>query len=381
MRAGLKLLIVTGEASGDLYGSLLSREIRALAPEATVLGAGSDRMRAAGVEILGDPTAFASIGFVEALSHLLHYKKLFSTLRTALEEHRPDALVLIDFPDFNLRLAPHAHRLGIPIIYYISPQVWAWRPGRIKQIRRWVKKMLVIFPFETRLYEEAGVPVGFVGHPMLDVIAGQDAPTDLRAELQVPSGATLIGLLPGSRMKQFRALLPRMTEAAGWIRETLPSARFVIAGARTIPADAPRPDTIPFLHDRTHDVFSSADAILTASGTATVEAALYGVPMVVTYWVHPLAALLGGLVLTVERYAMVNILAGREIVPELYQFKAKPARMAQEMLQMLKPERRETVRRDLAAVTRSLGGPGASRRAAEEILSIARGSQPSPKTG
>ena len=362
----MKVFIVTGEASGDLYGGFLTREMRALDPSIAVMGAGSSRMREAGAEILGDPTAFASIGFVEALAHFKHYRALFATLRRALEERRPDVVVLVDFPDFNLRLAPHVKRLGIPIVYYISPQLWAWRPGRIRRMAELVDRVLVIFPFERELYERRRVPVTFVGHPLFDVIAARPPAADLRAEL----GSPLIGLLPGSRMKQYRTLMPRMAEAAERIRAARPDARFVVAGAPTIPLDAPRPDGIPFLHDRTHDVLSSADQLLTASGTATVEAALYGVPMVVTYWVNPLAALLVRPLLKVDRFAMVNLLAGRDIVPELYQSKAKPKLMADAVLDMLRPERAAEVKAALAAVRDSLGGPGASRRAAEQVLAI-----------
>lgn len=359
----MKVLIVTGEASGDLYGALLTRELRALDASVEVMASGSSRLREAGAEILGDPTAFASIGFIEALAHFKHYRALFATMRRALEERRPDVVVLVDFPDFNLRLAPHARRLGIPIVYYISPQLWAWRPGRMRQMAELVNRVLVIFPFERDLYERAGVPVTFVGHPLFDAIAARPKPADLRAEI----GSPLIGLLPGSRMKQYGTLMPRMAEAAARIRAARPDARFVVAAAPTIPIDAPRPDGIPFLHDRTHDVLSSADQLLTASGTATVEAALYGVPMVVTYWVNPVAALLVRPLLKVDRFAMVNILAGREIVPELYQDKARPELMAEAVLDMLRPERAAEVKAALAAVRDSLGGPGASRRAAEEI--------------
>jgi lipid-A-disaccharide synthase len=367
----MKVLLVTGEASGDLYGSLVARELAALRPGVQLLGAGSARMREAGVRILGDPTAFASIGAVEALKNLGHYRALLRTLTEALAAERPDVLVLVDFPDFNLRLAPAAARLGIPIVYYISPQLWAWRYGRIRQIGRLVRKVLVIFPFEEELYRREGIPVRFVGHPMLDVVASRGRPADLRAELGVAPGEPLVGLLPGSRLKQYRTLLPRMAEAARLAATERPRAAFVVAQAPTIPPEAGGAGGIPVARDRIHDVLGSADALLTASGTATVEAALYGVPMVVTYWVHPVAALTLGPLVRVPHYAMVNLLAGRRLVPELYQFRARPRLLAEALSELLQPDRREAIRWGLARVRDSLGGPGASRRAAEEILAAA----------
>jgi lipid-A-disaccharide synthase len=368
-----RILIVAGEASGDLYGAMLARALRARAPTADLVGAGSEQMRAAGVRILADPTTFASIGIVEALSHLRRFLDLRRTLQRALQQERPDVLVPIDFPDFNLPLAERAHGLGIPVVYYVSPTLWAWRPGRIHTIARVVRRMLVIFPFERELYERAGVPVTFVGHPLKDVVAERGPARDLRAELGIGPEAPLVGLLPGSRLKQYETLLPRMSAAAALVRREWPRARFAIAQAHTIPPGTPAPDGIPVVRDRIHDVLSAADALLTASGTATVEAALYGVPMVVTYWVHPLAALTLGPLLRVRDYAMVNILAGRRIMPELYQFKARPALLAGALSALLPLERRATLRWHLSLVAEALGPPGASGRAADEILRVARG--------
>lgn len=370
------ILIVAGEASGDLHGANLARELKRREPGVVLLGAGGPRMKDAGVELLAETTRHAAVGIVEAFHHLHHYAKLYRQLQSVLKSRRPDAVVLIDFPDFNLRLAERVHDHGIPVVYYISPQVWAWRPGRIKQIRRVVSKMVVILDFEEKLYRDAGVPVAFVGHPLLDALKQVDR-EGLRKELRAGSGP-LVGLLPGSRAKQFASLFPILLKAAGRIAGEVPGVRFVVACARGINpkaaldrrAKAPAPFEVVW--DRTPEVLGSADLVITASGTATLEAALYGVPMIVTYKVSNLSALTLGPLIRVKNYALVNIVAGREIMPEYYQFRAKPELIAKEAVSILTDSaRRESMRRELAEVRRKLGEPGASRRAAEQVLEVA----------
>lgn len=365
----MRVLIVTGEASSDLYGSLLARELRALRPDIEIDASGSDLMAAQGVTIVDDPTKYASIGIVEAVKNLKHYKNLMRVLTARLTTHRPDVVVLIDFPDFNLRFGPRAKELGIPVVYYISPQIWAWRPGRMKQIAALVRKMLVIFPFEADLYRKAGVDVEFVGHPLADIIAARPGVKTLAAELGFYPGDPVVGLLPGSRRKQFDTLGPIMVEAARLIQRELPKTNFIVAGARTIDVERLRSLGLPYVQDRTADVLETADAAIIASGTATVEAALHGTPMVVTYWVNPVAAWILGPFIKIDTYAMVNILAGRTIVPELYQDKACPENLAGEILAILKGGAAD-MKKALADVKARLGGPGASRRAAEAILRL-----------
>lgn len=375
------ILIVAGEASGDLHGANLARELRKREPGAVLIGAGGPRMREAGVDLLAETTRHAAVGIVEAFHHLHHYAKLYRLLQSALKSRRPDAVVLIDFPDFNLRLAERVHDHGIPVVYYISPQVWAWRPGRIKLIKRVVTRMVVILDFEEKLYRDAGVPVSFVGHPLLDALKQVDR-AGLRRELKV-EGGPLVGLLPGSRTKQFSSLFPILQKAAGRIAQEVPGARFVVACARGInpkaALDRRAKSPVPFevVWDRTPEVLGSADLVITASGTATLEAALYGVPMIVTYKVSHLSALTLGPLIRVKNYALVNIVAGREVMPEYYQFRAKPDLIAKEAISILTDStRRESMRRELAEVRRKLGEPGASRRAAEQVLEVA-GSAPS----
>ena len=374
MNTAPTILMVAGEASGDLHGAGLARGLRELAPTATLLGAGGHRMREAGVELVAETTAHAAVGIVEAFHNLHHYSKLYRTLQSVLKKRKPDVVVLIDFPDFNLRFAERVRDHGIPIAYYISPQIWAWRPGRIKAIKRLVTKMIVILDFEEKLYRDAGVDAAFVGHPLLDAFKEPDRDA-LRREF---GGRPLIGLLPGSRRKQFSALFPLMLKAAGFISRELPDAKYLVACAKGIdPQPAMRKASesglpVTVLWDRTPDIQAASDLLLTASGTSTLEAALYGTPMIVTYKLNPLTAATLGPLIKIRTYALVNIVAGREIMPEYYQSKAKPGPIAREAVSIVKDGRLESMRRDLAEVRRKLGAPGASKRAAAEVLKVAR---------
>jgi lipid-A-disaccharide synthase len=373
MNAGPTILIVAGEASGDLHGAGLARGLLELAPTAKLLGAGGRRMREAGVELVAETTAHAAVGIVEAFHNIHHYTKLYRTLQSVLKKRRPDAVVLIDFPDFNLRFAERVHDHGIPIAYYISPQIWAWRSGRIKSIKRLVSKMIVILDFEEKLYREAGVDAVFVGHPLLDAFKGPNVEA-LRREF---GGKPLIGLLPGSRRKQFAALFPLMLKSAELIAAELPDSKFIVACAEGVdPAYAKRTAErakvpVKLLWNRTPDVQASSDLLLTASGTSTLEAALHGTPMIVTYKLNPLTAATLGPLVKIKTFALVNIVAGREIMPEYYQSKAKPGPIAREAVSIVKDGRLDSMRVDLAEVRRKLGAPGASKRAAGEVLKVA----------
>jgi lipid-A-disaccharide synthase len=371
------ILLVAGEASGDLHGGNLARALRDLDPSVRLVGTGGRHMKEAGVELIHDTTRHATVGFFEVLANLGRYAALYRKLQSVLKREKPDVAVLIDSPDFNLRFAARVADHGIPVAYYIGPQLWAWRKGRIKTVKRVVRKMLVILDFEERVYREAGVDVAFVGHPLLDA----ERPVDRAAfRREFGSPKVLVGLLPGSRRKQFRWLFPRMRDAAALIREKIPGARFVTALASTIdPALAAAPG-IDVAVDRTPEVMASADVLLVASGTATLEAAMYGTPMVVTYRLNPLTAYaFGPLVwLNTKDFALVNIVAGKRVVPELYQRKGSPENLAREALGLLEPGRQAEVRRELAAVRRRMGAPGASRRAAEEVLRLIRPSRTKP---
>ncbi len=359
------LLIVAGETSGDLHGANLARELMKLEPGIRLFGAGGSRMREAGVEILADPTSHASVGIVEAFQNMHRYARLYRLLQSALKSRRPDAAVLIDSPDFNLRFAERAADHGVPVIYYIGPQIWAWRPGRIRTIRRLVRKMIVILDFEEKIYRDAGVDVAYVGHPLLDALRDVDREVVRR---EFPGSGPLVGLLPGSRSNQVSKLLPVMKRASELIAREIPGARFVVACAPHINPKTLQGRGLDVVWDRTPEVMAASDLLLTASGTGTIEAALYGTPMIVTYRLNPITALTLGPLIRVKHYAMVNIVAGREIMPEFYQFKARPALLAREAVSILQGGRLPEMRRALAEVRKKLGPPGASRRAAEAVL-------------
>ncbi|MBI2932249.1 MAG: lipid-A-disaccharide synthase [Planctomycetes bacterium] len=363
------ILIVAGETSGDIHGANLARALREQRPDTRLVGAGGPRMREAGVEIVVDPVGHAAVGIVEAFHNLHHYTRLYRLLISALRTHRPDAVVLIDFPDFNLRFAERVKDHGIPIVYYISPQIWAWRPGRIKTIARLVRKMIVILDFEEELYRRHGVDVAFVGHPLLDAVQSIEGAA-FRREMKVPEGAPLIGLLPGSRSKQFASLLPLMERTAPLIRKDIPDARFVVACAPSIDPRKLQGRPLPSVWGRTPEVMAAADLLITASGTATLEAAIHGTPMIVTYKVSTMTALTLAPLIRVKDLALVNIVAGRRIMPEFYQFKAKPELLAREAVSILRDGRLPEMRRQLAEVRRKLGEAGASKRAATEVLKV-----------
>lgn len=363
------LLIVAGETSGDIHGANLARALRDLDPSIRLVGAGGVRMKEAGVEIVADPTAHASVGIVEAFQNMHRYTQLYRRLQSELRQRRPDAAVLIDSPDFNLRFAERVADHGIPVIYYVSPQIWAWRSGRIKTIKRLVRKMIVILDFEEKLYRDAGVDVAFVGHPLLDARRDIDR-EKLRRELGVKG--PLVGLLPGSRQKQFASLFPVLKKTAVLIQKEIPAARFVVGCAPAINPKQALGQRLDVVWDRTPEVMASSDLLITASGTATLEAAIYETPMIVTYKLNPVTALTLGPLVRLKHYALVNIVAGRKIMPELYQFKAQPERIAREAVSILKENRLPEMRRALSEVRRKLGTPGASRRAAGEVLKVVR---------
>jgi lipid-A-disaccharide synthase len=370
-------MISCGEPSGDLYAGALAVEIRRRQPDAAIFGLGGQRLMAGGGELLADYRGLSVTGLVEAIRVL---PQSFSTLNRLVEAARtekPNALVLIDFPDFNFRLAAAVKKLGVPIIYYISPQLWAWRQSRMKVMKRLVDRVLVIFPFEEQIYRDAGVPVQFVGHPLVDLARAQEPQDSFLREIGLQPERPIVALLPGSRPNEVERLLPIVRDGVAKIAAQLPEAQFVIARAPSLDDrlfanttwEGARPIEVLA---RTDDVLAISDVAITASGTATVQAALHGRPMVVVYRLSPLTYRLGRRFLLVENVAMVNLIAGRRIVPELIQDDCTAENIAAETLTLLtNPERAEDTRRGLDDVRAKLGGPGASRRAADAVLEVA----------
>ena len=371
-------MISCGEPSGDLYAGALAVEIRRREPDAAIFGLGGQRLMAGGGELLADYRGLSVTGLVEALRVI---PKSFSVLNRLIESARvekPNALVAIDFPDFNFRLAAAVKKLGIPVIYYISPQLWAWRKSRMRVIKRIADRVLVIFPFEEQIYRDAGVPVQFVGHPLVDLARAQEPRDAFLREIGLDGSRPIVALLPGSRPNEVERLLPVMRDAVKHVVARRQGVQFVIARAPSLDdrlfADVKWDPVKPaIVLARTDDVLAIANVVITASGTATVQAALHGCPMVVIYRLSPLSYRLGRRFVHVDDVAMVNLIAGRRIVPELIQDECTAESIADEALSLLRDAKRaELMRAGLAEVRGKLGSPGASSRAAEAVLDVAR---------
>jgi lipid-A-disaccharide synthase len=376
-----RLLISCGEASGDLYGAELVRHLRQRVAGLDVLGLGGDRLQAQGASLFAHVKDLAVVGLLEVLSHLRDLRAVFRRVLEETDRRPPDAAVLVDYPDFNLRLARALHRRGVPVIYYVSPQVWAWRRSRLSAIRETVARMLVIFPFEEPLYREAGVPVTFVGHPLVSLVQPAADPVALRRELGLDPQRPVIALLPGSRPKEVGHNLPAMAASVQALAIARPELQFLAAVAPSLDPEMVGRGLagcrVALVHDRTHAALSIAAAAVVASGTATVEAALLGAPMVVVYRLSAWTYRLGRRFVRVPYYAMVNLIAGRRVVPELIQADFTPERVVAELLPLVDdtPARR-AMKAGLAEVREKLGASGASARAAEVVAPFLNAKKP-----
>jgi lipid-A-disaccharide synthase len=381
-------MIVAGEASGDLHGATLCRALRALAPACPLVGMGGERMAAAGLERLADVTGAAVVGGTEALGPLPTLLAAWRRLRAVLEGPRPPAaLVLIDFPEFNLRLARVARRAGIPVAYFIPPQIWAWRPWRARALARRSSIVLAVFPFETALYRRAGARVEFVGHPVLDALTGAPTRDQARHRLGLDAQAVVVGLLPGSRAREIERTLPVLHAAAARIAAARPATRFVLGAVGRAeggpdPAAALR-GAVPSVQVVTGDTYAvmrAADLLLVNSGTATLEAALLGTPMVVCYRLSRLTEAWARLLVRVPWISLANITLGRAVVPELYQRAFTAERVAAEVLRLLgSPAALQAQRDAFVELGGALGEPGVGLRAACHVLSLIAGPGAAPR--
>lgn len=362
-----RIMIVAGEASGDLHGGNLIREVRAMAPDVSFFGVCGPRMRAAGAEALVDSSAMAVVGLVEIASHFGVIYRAWKTLTGILKTAPPDLLILIDYPDFNLLLANVAKKAGVPVLYYISPQVWAWRVGRVKKIARLVDHMAVVFPFEVPFYEKEDVPVTFVGHPLVDTVVPTVSREQGQQEFGLDPGWRTIGLFPGSRKGEIKYLLPVILETAQLLATRYPDLQFILPLASSLS----REELVPYLdaadvavtivEGRSYDVMQVCDAIITVSGTVTLEIALVGVPMVIIYKVSPLTYAIGKRVVKVDHIGLCNIVAGERIVQELVQHDAEPLLIADEISHILDDqEYARLMREKLQQVKEKLGKSGGS---------------------
>jgi lipid-A-disaccharide synthase len=366
-----------------MYAARLATALQQRA-DVKIFGMGGPQMRAAGVDIITDYSEVSVVGITEILSHLPSLIRAMRKLVTAAEERKPALAILTDFPGFHLRLARKLKFRKIPNAYYICPQFWAWRPWRVRIVRRRFKLALCIFPFEEKFYSDAGVPTKFIGHPLVGHVAPSLDRAAFRAAHQLHPEEPLVAVLPGSRSAELRQHLPVLREACLRIHQAEPRAQFVVAAApgalggsqATLaalrdgwPAGLP----LRIVANQTYDALAASDAAIVSSGTATVETALLDVPMVVVYRVTPLTALLAKPLVRTKFFSMVNLIAEKRVVPELIQSDFTPDRVANEILALLRtPSLRDAMRSDLAEVRRRLGPPGAVDRAADAILSLIR---------
>lgn len=372
------LMIVAGEASGDKHGAKLAAALRALQPEVTFefFGAGGDEMRAAGVETLVDAREVAIMGALEVARALPKFLRVFRRLREAAAARRPQLVVLIDWPEFNLRLAKRLRQDGHRVVYYISPQIWAWRSYRIRGIRRDVEKMLVILPFEQEYYRKHGVEVDYVGHPLLDSVRVTKTREEFCAQHKLDPIKPIIALLPGSRHSELRHILPPLLETARRFQQTHSHFQLLLPLARTFAREeiAALTQSLANLHlieQDTYNAVAAADVAVVASGTATLETAIIGTPLIVVYRASQLNWKIFWPLINVPFVGMPNLIAGREIAPELLQDNLNAERLSAEIVAFLDdPRRLAQARRDLAQVRDKLGAAKASERAAQQILNL-----------
>jgi lipid-A-disaccharide synthase len=382
----VRLLLSCGEPSGDLYAGALTRELRMLSPGISVAGLGGPEFAAAGGRLIADYRGLAVTGLTEAIGKLPKSLATLGQLVDDARRERPDALVVIDFPDFNFRLTRRIRKLGVPVVFYISPQIWAWRAGRLKTIREFAARVLVIFRFEEKIYRDAGVPVEFVGHPLVDLAVSVEPRAALRRRLGLDAALPVVALLPGSRTNEVRRILGDLMAAAAQIRSRVPGAQFIVARAPHLDdelfAVAKSLAGCVIVEGQTDAALGAADLALTASGTATVQAALHDTPMVIVYRLSPLTYRLGRPLVKVDTYGMVNLIAGERVVPELIQEAFTPGAVADEAVSILTDRARSLrIREGLTRVRERLGGSGASRRAAEAILKVAASAAHSAQQG
>ncbi len=367
-----KVLIIAGEPSGDLHGAGLISELKKINPDVEYSGVGGGKLKQEGMNLLFSIEKLSFMGFYEVLKNLKVIRELKKTLLNLIAKDKPDLVILIDYPGFNLRFAKEIKKRGIRILYYISPQVWAWGGKRVETIKRLVDRMVVFFPFEEKLYREAGVKVDFIGHPLLDLVRPSLAKEEFRRKLQLSGKETLIGLLPGSRWQEIEKVLPVMERACLILKTKLLDMTVAIGLAPNIGKEKLQTflKEVDFeaivVEDLTYDLMKYSDLLLATSGTATLESAISGTPLIVLYKTSLLTYLLAKTLVKIPNIGMVNIVAGKKIVPEFIQSQAQPEKIAREMEKILTDKNEyERIKDDLSKVKDKLGEKGAYQRAAQ----------------
>ena len=371
------VMILAGEASGDAHAAEFVEQLKILQPEIRLSGMGSVAMREAGVEVFFDSSIIAVVGLVEVARHWSDIKRAMGIVRERLERTRPDLLILVDYPEFNLKMARHARSLGVKVLFYISPQVWAWRPKRIHKIGRLVDHMAVIFKFEQRYYEDAGIPVSFVGHPLVDKVRVDEDVDRLRRNLGFTSDDRVVGLFPGSRRSEISRLLPLLLETAKTMRERDASLRFLLPVAPALDRDeisrrcAGLELDITVSQGNVYESIVCCDAIATCSGTVTLEIGLLGVPMCILYRMSGLSYQIMKRLITIPHIGLANIVAGRGVVREFLQSEANPRAVADELFELVdNADYRKQVQHGLASVRENLGAGDGARNMAQLVLSL-----------
>ena len=375
-RKSPSIMVIAGEESGDLHGSHLLNKLKAIIPGLKMSGIGGDRMRMEGMELIYHYRDLSVVGFTEVVRLLPRLWRIMRHMEDLVRVNRPDAVILIDYPGFNIRLARRVHALGVKVFYYISPQVWAWGKKRIPLLAEIVDGMAVILPFEPEVYRHTSLPVTFVGHPLLDTARQKYSKDEFFKKHNLSRNSQLIGLLPGSRRQELNRLLSPMLSTLKLIRAQIPDIQAVIGAAATLEdeqfipylrqSEAPR-----LIRDEIYDVMAHADLIITASGTATLETAIMQCPMIIVYKASFLTYKLAKMIVKISRAGLVNIVAGKDIVPEYIQHELVPVRIADDAVDLLtNQERNKSIRTELARVKASLGDPGASERTAELIKAL-----------
>jgi lipid-A-disaccharide synthase len=370
-----QILIIAGEASGDMHGAGLVTELRKLYPDIDFYGLGGDRMKATGLEIFYHINQLSFMGFYEVLKNLGFFRQVMKKMTQILDERKPDLAILIDYPGFNLKLAEEIKKREIPLVYYISPQVWAWGKGRIKKIRKLVDKMIVVFPFEEKIYKDAQVDVDFISHPLLDVVKTSLTKDEFRNKLGIKENEILIGLLPGSRIQEIKKMLPTMLSACEIVKLRLKDLKVAVSLAPTIGKNLLESFLtqtrleIVLVENFTYDLMRHSDFLLVKSGTSTVEAAIIGTPFLVIYKTGLLTWLVARSLVKVPYIGMVNLVSGKKIVPEFVQYDAKPKRIALEMYNFLTDkEKYQKTKDELSEVKEKLGEKGGYKRGAEIVF-------------
>jgi len=373
------IMILAGEASGDAHAAEFVAEIKQLRPDIRLTGMGTTLMKKAGVDIFFDSASIAVVGIIEVLRHWGDIKKAMKLVKTALEETKPDLLILVDYPEFNLKMARHAKALGIKVLFYISPQVWAWRPKRIHKIGRSIDHMAVLFKFEQAYYEKANIPVSFVGHPLVDKVEVNVESKLARNNLGLDQSDVVIGLFPGSRKSEINQLLPLMLETAQLMQHKNSALKFILPVASTLDYDAIHQQCeqsnvkVQLTRDDIYDLIPCCSAIVSCSGTVTLEIALLNTPMCLVYKISWLSYQIMSRLILIPHIGLANIVANKLIVKELLQDDATPQTITTELFRLLedKPYRSQVVS-DLSKVRENLGAGGGAEKMARLALSFVK---------